>query len=188
MKKNLLIRIGIALALIAAGAGGRIILQDVPNVETIMVATILAGSLLGGRWGLVVGLGAVALSDAFIGNTNIMLFTWTAWAIIGFSALLLHRSNKTSWTFVPKAAGMGIGAVLLFYLWTNFGVWFLAGMYAPTFDGLIQSYTMALPFLRFHLLSTLVSVPVGAAALVLTLRHVPSLAFLLTKKSETAQS
>ena len=173
MNKPFLAKILVAAALIALGAGGRILLQDVPNIETIMVVTIMAGAVFGGRWGLVVGLGSVALSDAFIGNSPILWFTWSAWAAIGFGSLLLKRSKKSSWSFVPKAVGTGIGAALFFYAWTNFGVWLIGSWYPPTFAGLIESYAMALPFLRFHLISTVLTVTVGAGVLTYVSKHVP---------------
>ena len=44
---------------------------------------------------------------------------------------------------------------MLFYLITNFGVWILGG-YDLTFDGLITSYTMAIPFFGYTVLSTII--------------------------------
>lgn len=58
---------------------------------------------------------------------------------------------------------MGILASLWFYLWTNFGVWLLDnwGMYPRTIMGLIDAYLLALPFLRYNLISNLIFVPVS---------------------------
>ena len=38
---------------------------------------------------------------------------------------------------------------------TNFGVW-LSGMYGMTIAGLILTYTMAIPFFAYSLISTLI--------------------------------
>ncbi|MDP6570699.1 MAG: hypothetical protein QGF57_05610, partial [Candidatus Marinimicrobia bacterium] len=35
---------------------------------------------------------------------------------------------------------------LLFFIVTNFGVWFAGTFYAKTFAGLVQCFTMAIPF------------------------------------------
>lgn len=40
-----------------------------------------------------------------------------------------------------------------FYIITNFGVWVTGGMYDLTFDGLMQCYTMAIPFLKWQILA-----------------------------------
>lgn len=55
----------------------------------------------------------------------------------------------------------GISSTTFFYLWTNFGVWFLGTMYPKTSAGLLMSYINALPFLRMQAISTLFFVPLG---------------------------
>ncbi|MCA9376027.1 MAG: hypothetical protein KC925_03105 [Candidatus Doudnabacteria bacterium] len=163
----------VATLLIVFGAGGRLLLQEVPNIETIMLVSVLGGAFLGGRWGVAVAVGAVALSDVFIGNTQIFWFTWSAWAVIGFASLLLRSSDKSSWKFPLKATGMGIAGTLFFFAWTNFGVWLEGMLYPPTMAGLIESYLMAIPFLRLHLISSLTVVPAGAVMAVLIVRMMP---------------
>lgn len=46
-----------------------------------------------------------------------------------------------------------LGAALLYWLVTNFGVWLSAGYYPFTFSGFILCYQMALPFLPAQLVS-----------------------------------
>lgn len=147
-----------AAILILFGVLGRLFLQDLPNIETIMVVALLAGSLLGGLWTIGVGLAVVAISDAFIGNSVIFLYTWSAWALIGFFGWAIRKRQKKTW-HVLELTGMGVLGTFFFYLWTNFGVWHIGGLYPHTFEGLLTSYMMAIPFLRLHLLSTIVIVP-----------------------------
>lgn len=149
----------VAGVLITFGAVGRYLLQDVPNIETITVVSLLAGSLLGGPWTVAVGLVTVAVTDIFIGNTNILLYTWTAWAFMGLFGYALHKRAKKTVRHAVELTGMGVLGTLFFFLITNFGVWHLSGMYPHTVDGLMLSYIMGLPFLRFQLLSTLLIVP-----------------------------
>ena len=163
-------RLVVAVLLIVLGVGGRIVLWDVPNIETIMLVSILAGALLGGRWGIIVALAAVAASDAFKGNTSIMWFTWSAWAVVGLGGALLRRSNKASWMFALKTTGLGVVGAIFFFLWTNFGVWATGWLYPLTAEGLVQSYVMGLPFLRMHLVSCLTVVPAGTLLFVLLYR------------------
>ncbi len=158
-----------AIGLIAVGIVTRYLLRDIPNVETITAVTIVAGSLLGGVWGMIVGVATVAGSDMFIGNTSILYYTWSAWAMVGAVSLMtrLFSTTRTS-RRVLAMTGVGLVSNLVFFAWTNFGVWHIGGLYPHTGAGLLESYIMALPFLRNQLLSTVVFVPAfGAAAIAL---------------------
>lgn len=181
-------RLLIAALLVLFGAGGRMLLLHAPNIETVMAASILAGALLGGPWGAAVALACVAVTDSIIGNTNILLFTWSAWAVIGFSSLLLAKSDKHSFWFVAKAGGMGLASTLFFYAWTNFGVWLIGGLYPPTPAGLATSYIAGLPFLNLHLLSSLTIVPVTATLLVMAVRTFPAVASVVAARHKTVRS
>ena len=48
-----------------------------------------------------------------------------------------------------------MGSVLLYWLWTNFGVWCVSGMYSLDALGLLRCYVMALPFLAYSMVATL---------------------------------
>lgn len=152
-------RITTGLLLIVFGSLGRYLLQDVPNIETITVVSLLAGSLLGGRWTLIVGLSTVAITDILIGNTAILLYTWSAWAAMGvFGWLLRHRSKKPL-RHALELTGMGFLANIAFFLWTNLGVWHIGGLYDHTLSGLLASYAAGLPFLKMQMLGTAIIVP-----------------------------
>lgn len=131
-----------------------------PNLEIATAATFLAVLLLRNRWAAVVPFAVVAVSDAVLGNTQIMWFTWSAWAVVGAGAILARHLRGTS-RYVA-ALGLGVGGSLWFFAWTNFGVWLMDGMYPATPDGLLASYVAGLPFLRTMLLGNLVLVPLAA--------------------------
>ena len=164
-------KIIIAVSLIIFGTIGRILLKDLPNIETVTVASLLAGSILGGFWAVIVPLIIIALSDMFIGNDPILIFTWSAWAVIGLGARLLYRKRKNTYKFVFQITGLGILASVFFYLWTNFGVWLFWNMYPRNFSGLIQCYFMGLPFLRNNLASDLIFIPVISASVVFCVKY-----------------
>lgn len=148
-----------AVALIIFGAVGRYLLKDIPNIETITVVTLLAGSLLGGVWTVMVGLAVVGVTDIFIGNTSILIYTWSAWSVMGFFGYIVRRRAKKPGRHALELTGMGLLGTLFFFLWTNLGVWHIGGLYPHTWQGLIDCYIAALPFLRNSLLSTLLFVP-----------------------------
>lgn len=178
------VKIVTAVLLIAFGAGGRYLLKDVPNIETIMVVSLIAGSVLGGVWTIAVGLIAVGISDIAIGNTSILLYTWSAWAGMGVLGWVLRNREKKVLRHSLELTGMGLVGTLLFFVWTNFGVWHIGGLYPHTLEGLTASYVMALPFLRMHLVSTLLVVPTVSVVALTVWKYAPQ--FLAQINSQRA--
>jgi len=130
-----------------------------PNVELVMVAAVLAAVYLGKEWGLAVAVIALAISDMFLGNTRIMLFTWSAFGLIGWLGSKVGRWQGRE--RVLAGAGFGLIGALFFYVYTNFGVWLIGGLYPRTWQGLVECYRMGLPFLKLHAVSSMLLVPLG---------------------------
>lgn len=152
------LRLSLSFLLIAIGIAGRLFI-DSPNVETLTAATLLAGALLGGSYAWTVPLVMVGVTDMVIGNDLILLYTWSAWIGIGLLSKLLSRWMKSIFGGALLLTGAGIVSSVFFFLWTNFGVWHLSGMYPHTFTGLLASYVMGLPFLKYQVLGNLFLVP-----------------------------
>lgn len=183
-KKNIIL----AVTLVVVGIAGRMALLSYPNIETLMAVSILAGTLLGWRWGAVVSLFSVIGSDMMIGNTLIMAYTWSAWLAIGaVSAVANRRHGKTEvWSRALRNAGLGVVGTLFFYLWTNFGVWHIGGLYPHTIDGLVLSYVNGLPFLRNQLLGNLLIVP-GLSLIMLTIvKYYAAITVLFSRRLKQA--
>lgn len=162
----------VTLAVVAAVAW-RLVKDDVgapANLELSTATAFLAAVLLRHRAAALVPLVVVAASDVMLGNSEVLLFTWTAWAAIGAAALWFRRT-RGSRRFVA-AAGFGVGGTIFFYLWTNLGVWLQGrGTFYPAgLDGLVASYVAGLPFLRPMLLGNLVLVPLAAGVATLVER------------------
>lgn len=153
-------KIFVAVFLITLGVAGRTVFELPPNVELVTLSTFLASIYLGGIFSLLVPFAIMAISDSIIGNTRIYVFTWSAYILIGLSALALRRFKKNDLNLVSASTLFTTPSSLLFYLWTNFGVWY-QGWYPPTLSGLIESYLMGLPFLKFNLIGNLIFVPLG---------------------------
>ncbi len=132
-----------------------------PNVEFVTASTLLAGSYLGFGWAIGIPLAIMLVTDLIIGNTNIFLFTWSGYLVIGYLSHLSNLSHFKRGEKILRAAGLGIIASFWFYLWTNFGVWLLDnwGMYPKTIAGLMSAYILGLPFLKYNLIGNLVLVP-----------------------------
>lgn len=149
-----------ALFLIALGVMGRTVFHIFPNVEVVTLSSLLAATYLGGVYSALVPLGIMFISDSIIGNTRIFLFTWSAYILIGLFGLVLRRVRNDDLKLIGASTFFTIPSSLFFYLWTNFGVWY-QGWYPPTLSGLMESYIMGLPFLKFNLVGNLILVPAG---------------------------
>jgi len=135
------------VCLVIAAISERLWFDLGPNIELVMTVSVLASIYLGRRWGVGVALISLAISDLVIGNTLIMIFTWSAFALIAFGGKMIKGPLM--------GAGYGLVGALFFYFYTNFGVWLIGNWYPHTLAGLIQSYVMGLPFLKLHAVSSM---------------------------------
>lgn len=93
-------------------------------------------------------LGVILVFDYFVGGHYPgYLFTYLGFAMYPLLSRYTHSSVKRQVLFLPLAS-------FLFFLFSNFGVWL--HWYPHTFEGLIQCFTLALPFYRNTLLGDLV--------------------------------
>jgi hypothetical protein len=122
----------------------------------VAVISLLSGLILGGYYTFIVPIATMVISDLILGNNWILLFTWSGFIIIGLIGYILKIKNYLKIKRTPTILGAGIGGILFYDLWTNFGTW-LGGWYPHTVDGLILCYTYALPFMFWHLLSTAIA-------------------------------
>ena len=118
-----------------------------PNFTSLIALSFYVPALLGFRY-LPVLILSFAVTDIFLGFHNTLLFTWGS---VIFIAIISKYFNRN---IIYRIFGALTGAVS-FYLITNFGVWSL-GSYGYSFNGLILSYTLALPFFGYSLISTLI--------------------------------
>lgn len=163
VKKIELQRLMLAALLIMIGAVGRILLLPYPNIEAVMAVTLLAGCLLGGIFAIIVPCAVLLITDLYIGNNYIFLFTWSGFAMVGLIGHFLRGKTEASAKFVSMLTGIGIGATLLYGLWTNLGWWYL--FYAHTVENLVLVYVLGIPFMLRHLLSSAIFVPLISAPL-----------------------
>jgi hypothetical protein len=167
MKNTKIIKqIAIAVALIGLAVDWRVInfnYHIAPNLEIVTAVSVLAVIILGLRFGIIVPLATMILSDLIIGNTSIFMFTWSAFVIIGLSASLLRKFNKKPAQQIVYSFGFAIASSFTFFIVTNFGVW-AQGWYPATWAGLMDCFIMAIPFYRTMLIGNMILVPAAVGA------------------------
>lgn len=162
--------IGITALLIVLAVFLRLWWQDIPNFEPLMLITLISASILNRKWAFVVAIVSIAISDMLIGNSAILLFTWSAWAGISVGSFFLRQRSKKVLRYSIELTITGVAGAVFFFLWTNCGVW-LQGWYPMTAAGLLQSYINALPFLYKHIQSVLITIPIGSVVWIHVYRY-----------------
>lgn len=121
-----------------------------PNVAPIGAMALFGGAYLSKKYALTLPILAMFVSDIFLGFHNTIGWVYGSFILTGLiGGLLRNRANPGNVLFASLSSSV------LFYLITNFGVWFSGSMYPKDFSGLMQSYLMALPFFRNTLLGDL---------------------------------
>ncbi|MDD5005646.1 MAG: hypothetical protein PHS93_03985 [Candidatus Omnitrophica bacterium] len=139
----------LALILLITG----IIFRFIPhtaNFTPILAIALFGGAYLDKKYAILLPLALMMLTDIFLGVHNTVLFTWGS--IILISGLGMFLRERKSAANVTLSA---LSSAVLFFIITNFGVWIM-GWYPRTLNGLISCYTLAIPFFRTSIISTLV--------------------------------
>ena len=115
-----------------------------PNFTPILAISVFAGiKFKDNLFSYLVPVFAMLVSDAIIGFHNGMIVIYLA---IVLSAYISRRFNTINTSV--------LGSCILFYLITNFQVWVMSSSYPKSLNGILECYTLAIPFLGMTLLST----------------------------------
>ncbi len=122
-----------------------------PNFTPVAAIALFGGAYLGRKpLALMVPLVALFISDLFLGFHNMMIPVY-----IGFALVVLLGTLMKNRVRVPYIIGGSLAGSLIFFLVTNFAVWAFTPYYQPNLQGLLTSYTMAIPFFHASLLGDL---------------------------------
>ncbi len=117
------------------------------NFTSLLALSFYIPALIGIRY-LPALIMSFVITDFVIGFHGTTLFTWGSVVVIGLGSKYFISSIFT------RISGALLGACLFFII-TNFGVWTL-GYYGYTLDGLFLSYTLAIPFFVYTVISTFI--------------------------------
>jgi len=135
---------------VALGALLRV-LPHLPNFTPIGALALFGSAHGSKRFALLVPLGAMALSDLWLGGHATLPFVYAAFVLIALLGMYLFRDGVTP----TRAVGGSLAASMILFVVSNFGVWATGTLYPRTLEGLVTCYAMALPFLRNTLLGDL---------------------------------
>ncbi|MGC6524797.1 MAG: DUF6580 family putative transport protein [Flavobacteriaceae bacterium] len=134
-KKNLIIAVIMLAAVLTR------LVPHLPNFTPVTAIALFGGLYISNRiLAYALPLIIMFISDIFLGFSSITLFVYA-----GFMLVTLIGTQRKK----PSILTIFLGS-LSFFIVTNFGVWLLG--YPKTWTGLVECYTLALPFFRNSLL------------------------------------
>jgi len=141
----------ITLSLIIFAVAMFRLLPHPPNVSPVAAMALFGGAYFSDRRvAYLVPMLALLLSDVLLGLHDTMLYVYTGFALTVVIGFWLRKNMKIS--HIGLAA---VGASVLFFIVTNFGVWLTSNLYPSSLDGLMQAYIAAIPFFQNSLLGNL---------------------------------
>ncbi len=142
----------IVLFLIVAAIFSRF-LPHPPNFTPVIAVMLFSGTYFKKGYALFIPLTVMLVSDACIGFYDVCMMV-AVYASLGLVTLFGAALNKR-FAFSGVMYYSLLGSIL-FFIVTNFAVWAFGSMYPMTFAGLVECYTLAIPFFENALGSTLV--------------------------------
>ncbi|HEY3874167.1 MAG TPA: DUF6580 family putative transport protein [Candidatus Kapabacteria bacterium] len=150
-KNNQLLLAGL---LVVVAMGTRVLFNalHIYNFSAVMAVALFSGAYLGSkRLGFLIPLVAMLASDLIIGVYDWKLMAIVDGAFVVAIALGMFYAKKPS---LLRWISVLLGSSTMFFIVTNFAVWIFGdgSFYPYTFSGLVDCYTMGLPFYRDRLI------------------------------------
>ena len=176
-------RFGVITLMIIFAAMSRL-LPHPPNFAPIGGMALFGAAYFAKRyWAFIVPIVAMWISDLVL--TNVVfghyfdrfvwfyagsLFTYGAFALIVLLGMLALKKVR-----IPNLIASALGASVIFFLVSNFGVWLSWSMYPKTFSGLMACYTAGISFFHNTIMGDLVYTGVLFGAFEFSVRRFPQL-------------
>ena len=123
------------------------IIPHPPNFTPVIALSFYL-PIIFGIWSLPFCILGFAITDYFIGFHSLLIWTWGSLFLVG----LISKFSKK---IINRLILVLLGS-LVFFVFSNFGVWLTGSFYEPNIQGLITCYIMAIPFFTNTLLSTII--------------------------------
>lgn len=155
--------------LIAVGVLGKLVfLRYLANFETVFVASLLAGSLLGRWWTVLVPVATLAILEPFLWGGpyalyglsvifGLSFFMVTGFLFVGFMGRKVRPRVLFRVGSVALLTTLSIPLTVAYDLWTDVGQYYLIAQ--PMGLSFWNVLELQVPFTLYHLLSSLIFVP-----------------------------
>jgi hypothetical protein len=151
MKKILTPRFVFVISVVFVAAFSRL-LPHLPNVTPVAAIALFGGTYVNRKYlAILLPLLALFISDLFLGFYPEMYAVYISFVLTVGLGILLRKKTSAITTVAAS-----IASSVIFFILTNFAVWFSARFaYPTTLAGLGLCYEVAIPFFRNELFGTL---------------------------------
>jgi hypothetical protein len=162
-----------ALLLILIGIVGRLLLLNLANIETVLVASLLAGTYLGGIYVVIVPISIMLSTDAIIyvarypgfypiGDVAMLaVFVYSGFVMISLIGSATRRRHLAfRLRSIAVLTSISIPLTIFYDVWTATGMWLTITGKPPISQSIWQTFGMQVPFTLLHILSSLIFVPI----------------------------
>lgn len=112
------------------------------NFTPVTAIALASGAYFGRKsWGLFISVASLFISDLIIGVYPGMFLNYLTMILIAYVGSEYCRSLK-----IKEVIGSTVLGSILFFVISNFGVWFFSPLYDRTFSGFVTCYVNAIPF------------------------------------------
>lgn len=155
---------------IFSGVSARLLMSGMPNIEPVMLVTILAALKYGPKYGFITGFFTMLISDFYLGLPGPWtLYTAPSFGFVGLLAGIVGVKKQFTLKYdKAKLASMAGGLTLIYDILTNIGWALNWGL--PIFPTLI----FGIPFSGVHILSNMLIVGITAPYLMYAFDIIPS--------------
>ncbi len=158
----------IILSLLIIGIGSRLI-PHYPNFTAVGAISLLGAAFASRRSvAIIIPFLVMLFSDMILNNLVyaqlypedykhfIFLYRGALWSYAAFGLVVIYGYTLfRNSVDLPKVLFGSLGASMIFFLLSNFGVWASTGAYPVNFGGLLACYSAGLPFLLNQVLGDL---------------------------------
>lgn len=174
MRNNYMLSLGLIVGTVLLR-----LVPHMPNFSPVAGVALFAGFLLPKRFAFVVPIAAMLISDLFLGFHATIGWVYGSYLLIALLGILLRKHMQVLTVMASSFAGS-----VLFFVLTNFGVWFSTSMYSKDLPGFVRCFTLALPFFRATFIGDILCVVALFGSYALLKRRVNLLSF--TKQLRTS--
>jgi hypothetical protein len=123
-----------------------------PNFTPAFALILFGGYYFKSKWSVLLPIFIMLFSDMVLGfyDVMVMLSVYISFVLVYFIGRSIKERERVMGTFLGWLSGS-----LLFFVITNFSVWYFTPWYPSNVGGLIECFVLAIPFFKNSLLGNL---------------------------------
>lgn len=139
----------------------RLVDSPISNFSSMIALALFSGAVIRHPAAFLLPVAIRAVTDLLIqAKTGYGFFASWPFDYAAYAAIFLFATYSVRPHRTASIAGGSIVAVCTYFILSNLGVWIMTDMYPQTAAGLMECFTLAIPFARGTVLGNLIAVPI----------------------------